>query len=157
MVQAGIIVAVFIMGMMGGGVLAWLFLRTRMLHVEDRVRSGIDAELIMTRERLRAAEEQAAGLKETLDRSYQSLDKQRTELAAESERRATAEALAARIPEIEVQVRDREDRISALLNEQAGLKTQLAALDTRLQEERKAAEAKLVLLNDAQNKLSDAF
>jgi len=157
MVQAGIIVAVFIMGMMGGGGLAWLFLRTRMLHVEDRVRSGIDAELIMTRERLRAAEEQAAGLKETLDRSYQSLDKQRTELAAESERRATAEALAARIPEIEVQVRDREDRISALLNEQAGLKTQLAALDTRLQEERKAAEAKLVLLNDAQNKLSDAF
>ncbi len=157
MVQAGVILMVFFVGTIAGGVLAWLFQKFKLQHLEDRVRARVDAELIAATERLHASEQQAVVLRQYLEQKQQSVENLRTDLAAEAQRRATAEAQNTRIPEIEAQVQERENRISALLNEKSGLKTQLAELDTRLNEERKAAEEKLALLNDAQNKLSDAF
>lgn len=46
---------------------------------------------------------------------------------------------------------------NSLRNENTTLKTKLAELETKLAGERKAAEEKLMLLNEAQQKLSDAF
>jgi DNA recombination protein RmuC len=50
-----------------------------------------------------------------------------------------------------------EEETALLRDENTGLKTDLSQLETRLHEERKAAEAKLSLLNEAQQQLSDAF
>ncbi|MGE5465542.1 MAG: DNA recombination protein RmuC [Methanocella sp.] len=69
---------------------------------------------------------------------------------AEIERRAAAEEKATRLPELEQKLAESE-RVAA--DQQA----RLAALETQIEEERKAAEEKLGLLNDAQQKLSDAF
>jgi len=44
-----------------------------------------------------------------------------------------------------------------LENENISLKTKLSEIGTKLEDERKAAEEKLALLNEAQQKLSDAF
>src|SRR5574340_650673 len=71
-------------------------------------------------------------------------------LRAETERRAAAEAGAARVPALELALAER-DRMLA----ERGAK--LAEVETRIAEERKAAEEKLALLNDAQAKLADAF
>ncbi len=50
-----------------------------------------------------------------------------------------------------------DERESALLAEQTGLHAEVSELKTRLEEERKSAVEKLALLEDAQQKLSDAF
>ena len=71
-------------------------------------------------------------------------------LSAESERRAAAEATAARLPALETS-------LAARAQELTEHKEKLAELEARLAEERKAADAKLALFDDAQQKLSDAF
>jgi len=90
--------------------------------------------------------------------------------ARDAQQRAVAEAQVERAALVErVQARDEQlqesrraqDAAAAqatqLQTEAAGLRTQLAELKTRLEEERKAATAQLALLNEAQQKLSDAF
>lgn len=67
-----------------------------------------------------------------------------------SARGAVAEALAARIPELETQLAERDRQL-------AEARMKLAELDTRLAEERKTAAEKLALLEEAEHKLSDAF
>jgi DNA recombination protein RmuC len=71
-------------------------------------------------------------------------------LRAEGERRAAAEAKALRIPDLESQLAGRTQALS-----QHGAK--LAELETRIIEERKAAEEKLALVKQAEAALSDAF
>ncbi len=71
-------------------------------------------------------------------------------LRAESERRASAEAGAARVPGLEAALAERGQ---ALALHQA----KLAELETRIAEERKASEEKLAMLDRAQASLSDAF
>ena len=72
------------------------------------------------------------------------------QLRAESERRAAAEARASRIPELEIQL---VAQTQALSEHNA----KLSELETRITEERKAAEEKLVLVKQAEAALSDAF
>jgi DNA recombination protein RmuC len=72
------------------------------------------------------------------------------EWRAESERRAAAETTAARVPRLEAAIAERN-------NDVATRDSRLAELGTRLTEERKAAAEKLALLNNAQEKLTDAF
>lgn len=71
-------------------------------------------------------------------------------LRDEAVRRAAAEAGAARLPDLEAKLDERE---RALADARAGI----AGLESRLAEERKSAGEKLALLNDAQIKLADAF
>jgi len=71
-------------------------------------------------------------------------------LRGESERRAAAEARAARLPSLEAAIADRDKQLSAR-------DTKLAELETRLAEERKAAQEKLSLVEEAQRNLPDAF
>lgn len=71
-------------------------------------------------------------------------------LRAESERRARAEADAARVPGLEAALAERSE---ALAQHQA----KLAELETRITGERKASEEKLAMLDRAQAALSDAF
>jgi DNA recombination protein RmuC len=74
----------------------------------------------------------------------------REALSAENQRRATAEAHAARIPAMESALSERD---AALFE----LKAAYAALEARCDAERRAAEQQLSALEDARNKLSDAF
>lgn len=71
-------------------------------------------------------------------------------LRNESSLRAGAEERATRIPELEARLSERDKSFTQS-------EARLAELETRLTGERKAAEEKLALLNDAQQKLSDAF
>jgi DNA recombination protein RmuC len=71
-------------------------------------------------------------------------------LSAESQRRATAEAHAARIPAMETAISERD---AALFD----LKAAYAALEARYDAERRAREQQLTVLEDARSKLSDAF
>lgn len=72
------------------------------------------------------------------------------------ERAVLTERLQGRDLEI-ADLKQRESLIPALQDANAALKAKQAGLETRLEQEQKAAGEKLALLNEAQQKLSDAF
>jgi len=82
------------------------------------------------------------------------LEEQRTD---EAQRRAAAEERNSRIPELEGQVVSRDQLLAQRQEENTALKTEISRLSTKLQEQEKAFEGKLALLEDAKQKLSDAF
>ena len=62
-----------------------------------------------------------------------------------------------RISELEHTLQERDQELDGLRNEVTNLKTERSRLEANLDNERKAAEEKLALLDKAQEKLSDAF
>jgi DNA recombination protein RmuC len=80
-----------------------------------------------------------------------------TELTTESNKRATAEEKNSRIPTLETELNEKTSEITKLLAQVTNLKEAQAGLTTAIEEERKAAAEKLALINDAQQKLGDAF
>jgi DNA recombination protein RmuC len=78
----------------------------------------------------------------------------------ESERAVLAERLQARdqqIQELRGSIQKAIDETDHVREENTGLRTRLSETFTRLEEERRVAGEKLALLNEAQQKLSDAF
>jgi DNA recombination protein RmuC len=78
----------------------------------------------------------------------------------ESERATLIERISSRDKQIEVlnsAIIGKDTEITRLQTEYTKLNSKVAELDTRIAEERKSAQDKLLLLNDAQTKLSDAF
>jgi len=76
---------------------------------------------------------------------------------AEAQARAVAEERNARIPELETQIATRDRQIADLQQECSTQKAERVGLATRLEEQEKAAKDKLGLLDEARQKLSDAF
>ncbi|MFC1604468.1 DNA recombination protein RmuC [Planctomycetota bacterium] len=72
------------------------------------------------------------------------------EIRAESERRIVAEEKSSRIPELESAIEQKE-------NENSQIREERTSLRTRLDEQQKSWEEKQNLLNEAKEKLSDAF
>jgi DNA recombination protein RmuC len=126
-------------GLLLGGIVAWVLLNARARAAQATLRIQLD-----TAERRLA--ENAGELAALRTKQQQDAEA----LRAESQRRAAAEQTAERVPVLETK-----------LAEVQGLRVQdqarLAELETRIVEERKAAQEKLAFLNDAQQKLSDAF
>jgi DNA recombination protein RmuC len=85
------------------------------------------------------------------------LESIRKELSVEQRSRATAEAKIPRISELEVLLGKRDEGLSVLRSENEILKTTLAELQTKSDEERKATNEKLALIDEAKKNLSDAF
>lgn len=125
-----------------GGAVAWFASRGGTAALNERLASR-ESQLAELRVAAQRAGDEAAGL--------------RTELRAEAERRAAAEEKTLRIGELEAVVAAREDQLQQAAADNSRLRADLAALEMRLQEERKAAEEKLAMLEEARAKLSDAF
>ena len=90
-------------------------------------------------------------------RSREEISALHKEVKAQSDRRSAAEEKNTRIPELESIISSKEKIITELQKENTDFKTKLSGIETRLSAERKAAEEKLRLLDEAQQKLSDAF
>ncbi len=82
------------------------------------------------------------------------LEQQRAE---EFQRRVAAEERNSRLPELETQLASRDERITRLQTEVSEAKAQISSLTTKLAEQEKATKEKLALLEEARQKLSDAF
>jgi DNA recombination protein RmuC len=146
-----------LIGAVVGVTLAGLFFMSRLRRVEDLSRSDLELERATSRERLEAREQQLRELKSSHERGSLELERQREELRSESERRSAAEEKNARIPELENDLRGREEHAQRLQKEITWLRAKLSEVETRLLEERKASGEKLALLEEARARLSDAF
>ena len=142
-----------IIGIFAGGIFAWLYVGTR----TSRERTRLAAEAAALNERLQGKEQRLDELKAGLDKAVAESSELRSELMTEREKRSAAEEKCSRIPDLESQLKDRDTRLRLANEESTDLQAKLAGLTTRLHEERKAAEEKLALLDEAQTRLSDAF
>lgn len=95
-------------------------------------------------------EQAAARFREEAGRLGTQLTDTQTELRRETGLRAAAEEKALRVPPLEAELKGRADELTAL-------RERVRETETRLEEERKAAQEKLALLEDARKKLADAF
>jgi len=122
--------------------------------------SRLQGELTSASTKLAAAEEknsQIPTLNISLEKTNLEIVRLQTELTTESARRAAADEKNTRIPTLEAAAKEKETELSGLSAEVTRLKEAQATLTSTIQEERKAAEEKLALINDAQQKLGDAF
>jgi DNA recombination protein RmuC len=140
-------------GLAIGALLTWLILRNTIRQI--RIQGESERAVLM--ERLQGREQQIQELRGMIEKSSEEGDFQREKLKAESEKRAAAEERNLRIPELERSLKEKEEQSVKLRGESTDLKTKISELATKLEEERKMAEGKLALLEDARQKLSDAF
>lgn len=80
-----------------------------------------------------------------------------TRILEECERRATAEEKCRRLNELDVELKEREQRIAGLQSDNALIAQRVVQCETQLVEERKSAQERLELLKVEQIKLADAF
>lgn len=144
-------------GFILGGVVIWLLLKSRTELAYSRGRAELQTELAALTERLQGREEQLAGLRSALATAIEESAALRVSLKTESEKRSAAEEKNLRIGELETVLQAREEKISEMYGENASLKAKVSELVTLVQEERKAGEEKLAVLDSAQAKLSAAF
>lgn len=96
------------------------------------------------------AERQAGELRAELAERDRLLAELRRELTAETDRRAAAAARADRLPALEAELRHAQEELGQA-------RARLAEMEATLHNERRAAEEKLALVHEAQQKLGDAF
>ena len=148
---------IFVAEILIGGIIAWLILRTKIQEAKDQGKMEAESERATLMERLQGREDQIKELRGSLEKMTSDLDHLRQEMRSESEKRSAAEERNSRIPELELLMKAREEAGVQLQKENTDLRTKISETETRIEEERKGAEERLALLNEAQQKLSDAF
>src|ERR671934_1259099 len=140
------IAVVLLLGLAIGGVLGW-FYRS----------ASTGADFALMRQRAEQVESQLATLQEQLAQAARGRDAALAELREETGRRATFEALAAGIPDMNREIEARSMSIAQLQRTVLEVTRDKEALAATIEAERKGFEAKLKLLEDAKAALSDAF
>ncbi len=140
-------------GLVAGFGIAWLVLQGRLRLFGEQVTAERTAAARLLRDR----EEQLAEARESARLLRQELDGLRTRFREQGEKRAAAEEKCGRIPELEQALALRDKAAQALQEENSGLKSTLSGLETRLVEERKRSEEKLLLLAEARDQLKLEF
>ena len=145
------------LGVAIGGGAVWLLLRASAQQAADKARAEGEVERATLTERLQAREQQVQDLSGSLAKARDEIEGLRSQLGAEAGRRAAAEEKNSRIPVLDASIVDRDGQLDRLRADLTDLKANRSELETTLEKERQAAAEKLALLNEAQQKLSDAF
>lgn len=135
MTESGLIILYLLLGLALGMAGGWLFFR----NAGNAERSALAA-------RLEAAEQRVLALGQV-----------QADYAAEVVRRSAAEETAKRVPVLEQEIKAKETAITEARQLITDLTSKQAELSAVLERERRAAEEKLQLLEQAREKLSDAF
>ena len=150
-------VAALFLGFFLGAIIAWLFAKTKIQSAVDKAKSESDAEKAALAATLREREAQAQALAGSLEKCELEKRRGQADLTVQAASLAAAEEKNTRIPILEAELKAKDTKNSELAAEITSLKEAQAALTKTIEEERKAAAEKLALLNNAQQKLSDAF
>jgi DNA recombination protein RmuC len=143
----------FAAGLLIGGVVVLVISRGKI----QQMRVQGESERAVLGERLQGREQQIEELRRSCETVSAELGREREILKGESEKRSAAEERNLRIPELESSLKSKEEQLIKIQRECSELKEKISELGTKLEEERKGSEEKMAVLNDAQQKLSDAF
>ncbi|KAF0221151.1 MAG: hypothetical protein FD174_649 [Geobacteraceae bacterium] len=146
-----------ISGIVIGSGIVWILLKSKTELAYKKGISGLEAEVAALTERIQGKELQIIELKSSVEKGSAEIFALRSELKSEAEKRSAAEEKNSRISELEASGKEREEQLRHIYGENTALKEKISELSTLLQEERKSAEEKLAVLDEAHVKLSDAF
>jgi DNA recombination protein RmuC len=149
--------ALLVVGLVLGFAGAWLWFRARWSALSAELKIEFQPQLAALTERAGAKEQQIANLQSTLTAQEERNKQLSLEVQNQCSGRAAAEAMAARVPQMEAGIQAKEEQLLRLRSELTELTAQRSELQTALEKERKASAEKLALINEAQVKLSDAF
>lgn len=147
----------FIAGGAACGIIGWMAAAQRARRESEAARATAQAEAAASTERLHLAQRQTEDLRARLAQADEALRAGEERAREESMARGKAEERAARIPELEAALQRGDAEMRSLGNHITELRARQSELETMLEEERKAAEEKLAVIEDARAKLSDAF
>ncbi len=147
----------FVIGVCLGAVALWLSTRSRVTSAVAGVRAELQPQLAALNERANAKQQQAVELQQALANETSQKDKLLLQLQREATARASAEEKCNRIPQLEAELKTRDEQLAALRRDVTQLKALQSELQTSLEGERKLSEEKLALLRQAETKLADAF
>lgn len=150
-------VTALILGILTGGAIVWFRSHAKYQHLIDQFRSEAHAERASLNERLQSREEHLSEMRTLVEKQETAIESYRKDYTIESQKRAAAEEKNNRIPALESALKEKEQEIKLLQSSNTELNSHLSELKTTLDKERKAADEKLALLHEAQQKLSDAF
>lgn len=121
------------------------------------LKSRFDSQINVLNEKLSNSDSKITELQNLNQQLQSKLDQLQSNLQEESNARASAEERTMRIPELEEEIKEYKEKIDEYHQEIIKLQKRGSELETSLQKEQKAMEEKLALLNEAKDKLADAF
>jgi DNA recombination protein RmuC len=148
---------VFIGGIVFGAVAAWLAFRNTLRASIETAKAQVGVEAAAIKATLEVKELQLQDLTARLNTKDAEAQRLSSELKTEAAARAGLEEKSARIPQLEADLSHKVCEIAALQSQLSDLKSDGARLETAMQKEKKSADEKLAILNEAQQKLGDAF
>jgi DNA recombination protein RmuC len=147
----------FLIGAILGIVIVGLLLKVRLTQKAAEAVQTCRSELGVLEERIRAKERSYDHLLIKNQELEKELDHLRDSLTREGQEKVAALKELEQLPELKNTLRGREQENLGLREEISRLKQLQAELETRLHQERLAVEEKLSLLDEASQKMSDAF
>ncbi len=150
-------IAMLILGLAVGVAVTSLIAISKIQSFNEKAKSDSETIAASFNERLQAKDEQILELKNKIEKTESAVEDFRVKYEVESKQRAAAEENIKRIPVLEASIKEKDEEIKSLNENNARLREKISELQVTLEEERKAAMDKLNLLNDAQKELTDAF
>jgi len=148
-----LLLAGFVLGL----ALGWLFFRGRTSQKLTRALQSTQSELAVLKERLIGREAEIQGLQAKDREMGLELSGLRDSLLQESQQRAAAQKELEQLAALKNQLLEREKENAALREEITGLKQVQVELETTLHQERRAMEEKIAFLNEAGQRMEQAF
>jgi DNA recombination protein RmuC len=146
-----------LLGLLIGSGAVWSILQAKIQAAHDKAKADVVSERTSIVERMQAKDQQIEELKHSLSESGAVIERCHTEMKTEIAKCSKAETTAARIPELQNQLSLKDEQLQKIQLESSDLKAKISELEARSAEERRSAQEKLDLLNQAQQKLADAF
>ena len=138
-------------------VVALLLVRLRLkAELSAAMRLG-ELQQTALQEKLLSTEQDSARLRDELASLKAQMDRRRDDLAALEARNAALAQTAERIPVLEAALGEQRDAHDQLKQLNLGLEKQLSERSTQLAAERRQADEKIALLNDARERMSNEF
>jgi DNA recombination protein RmuC len=144
-------------GLIIGAGLAWVFFRMKTIQKISEGLQPYQSELAVIGERLKARDMELQGLAAENQKMELEIERLRQMILQESQEKAAAMKEAEQLNELRGRLQDREKELKDFREETTSLKQIQAELETTLHKERQAMEEKVALLNEAAQKMEDAF
>jgi len=145
------------LGLIAGAVVVWLVLRSRFRQTLEYTENFSELTIRQAEERAESTRLDLERTQERLEAATADIDQLRDHLAEERQRLATAIERGNQIPKLEEVLAERDAELRSLNDELGRERTHIRELETRMEEERRAAEEKLALLAEAEQRLKDTF